>query len=173
MTSIAEDHEHLLACWDRTYLNADTHRVAQWCGWSFDEAMAKLEKLASDGLIPEGIKPPTKPPAPPPKGTFDSLLHSFKYFLSDRYPSGPNTGKPMCFWTRPTGAYGLPIVEDTRLALCGVVRAVFDHDLKQLTYQGEPELHVRRVFKREGLRIPSGYRLVWLGPDPTRTEDED
>lgn len=138
-----QDHEHLLACWPRTWLNGPTHKVAEWCGWTFDEALVKLLALQEAGLIISTSR--------------DQV---------PCYPSGPNAGKPLHFWVRPDGAHGLPFVEDPRLLACGIIRALRDDESKVVTYQGEPELHVRRVAKREGWSH-GGYRLNWLGPDPT------
>lgn len=150
--TIKQDHEQLLACWDRTHLNGATSHVAQWCGWTFDEALTKLLALREAGLVSGNDR-------------------DAEYGGRAVYPSGPNAGKPLHFWVRPKGAHGLPFVEDPRVLALGIIRALRTDDQK-LIYQGSRPLDVYRAAKRDGLSI-AGWRLEWLGPDPTGKKQLD
>jgi len=133
LEAIEIDYDHVTACWPVGALNAPTHVIAKWCGWTVSETLARLERLRSAMVIEGEI-------------------------------AGPDhKGEPIVFWRQPHGARGLPMIEDKRLRGLGIYRAT--KDARLVTYQGEPELVVRRRAREQGLSL-AGIRLIHHGPAP-------
>jgi hypothetical protein len=134
------DIEHLRACWPTIYINGETRQISAWCGWSFDEALAKMLAMRERGEVngdqPVGL---------------------------DGIPAIGQNGLPIYFWDKPAGAHGLLPVDDPRLRLIGITRA--HSDGRRVIYQGRRPLEVYRLAKREGYSL-RGYSLDWRGPDP-------